>query len=285
MVGILALAFGTSVVFGGVASADSASDNRATFHDAANVTTCSQIELGDDTQVGSGDNPANGTTNADSNVSGTVAANAGAVQPGQGQEVNVTILGTNVVIDAVVVKGGNGYNVYSNPDVLPPSLQAPQHYIAPLNGGGNVPNISHWFLCYHTTETPTTGDLAVSKTVIPPADTTAVVPTSFSVHVACDSGTFDFTIADGETHTITGLPVDDVCVVTEDSSAFPPLSAVTYDPSTANTTGVTIGEATTVTVGITNDFGAVLGEQVVTPPATPAVAPATAVAATPAFTG
>jgi hypothetical protein len=28
--------------------------------------------------------------------------------------------------------------------------------IAPLNNGGNVPAISHWFLCYHGTATPTT---------------------------------------------------------------------------------------------------------------------------------
>ena len=85
-------------------------------------------------------------------LSGTVAENAGAVQPGKGQEVNVTILGDNVVIDAVVVKGGNGYNVYEDPTFLPPALQPPQHYISPFNNGGNIPAISHWFLCYGPTQ-------------------------------------------------------------------------------------------------------------------------------------
>ncbi len=32
-----------------------------------------------------------------------------------------------------------------------------QHYISPLNPGGNVPAISHWFVCYHLDERPTDG--------------------------------------------------------------------------------------------------------------------------------
>ena len=50
------------------------------------------------------------TSASDAYVSGTVATNAGTVQPGVGQEVNVTIIGPNVVIDAVIVKGGQAYN-------------------------------------------------------------------------------------------------------------------------------------------------------------------------------
>jgi hypothetical protein len=275
MVGIVALAIGSTVVFSGVATADSPSDERATFHDG-NVTTCEGAGFGDSTQVGA---DGNGSA-ADENVSGAVATNAGAIQPGQGEELNVTILGTNVVVDAVVVKGGNGYNVYEDESVLPPAAQPPQHYISPLNNGGNVPAISHWFVCYHTEEGPTTGNLAVHKTVVPPVEG-VIVPTSFNVHVDCDSGDFDFTIVDQETHTITGLPIGDVCVVSEDDSAFPPLSAVSYTPPEAHTDGVEIGDGTTVTVGITNDFGDVLPETVVQPPVTPAAA----VAAAPAFTG
>jgi hypothetical protein len=276
MLGIVALAIGTTVVFSGVATADSPSDERATFHDG-------NIQVGDCEGVGFPDSDFLGvdgnSSDSDSNVSGDVATNAGSVQPGTGQELNVTILGTNVVIDAVVVKGGNGYNVYDDPSVLPPALQPPQHYISPLNGGGNVPGISHWFVCYHTEEGPTTGNLAVHKTVLPPVEG-VVVPTSFNVHVACDSGDFDFTIVDQETHTITGLPIGDICVVTEDQSAFPPLSAVSYTPPEAATTGVEIGDGTTVTVDIENDFGDVAPEDVVEPPT-----PAAAVAAAPAFTG
>jgi hypothetical protein len=278
LVSVAALSVGLVAAVGGSASADTASDSRATFHEG-NATTCSDVELGTDTQVGA---DGNGSA-ADENVSGDVVTNAGSIQPGQGEEVNVTILGSNVVIDAVVVKGGNGYNVYDDPSVLPPALQPPQHYISPLNGGGNVPAVSHWFLCYHTEEGPTTGNLEVTKTVIPPATAGVLVPTSFTVNVSCDSGDFQETVAEGSPATITGLPIGDTCVVQEDVTTLPVGAATpVYTPATANSAGVVIGAGTTVTVGISNDFTAVGANEVVKPPA---VTPAAAVAAAPAFTG
>jgi Domain of unknown function (DUF5979) len=277
--GVAALAAGMTVALSGVASADSASDpNRATFHDQANATTCSDVGLGDDTQVGA---QGNGSA-SDSNVSGVVKTNAGPIHTGQGEELDVTILGTNVVIDAVVTKGGNGYNVYEDPDFLPPTLQPDQHYIAPFNNGGQVPAMSHWFVCYHASEGPTEGSLTVTKTTLPPTSG-AVVPTSFEVLVSCDSGDHTVTVAVGSPQTITGLPDGDVCTVQE-TALLPLNTVVTYTPPEANTTGVTIAAGQTVDVGIENDFTDVAGEQVVTPPVEP-VTPAAAVAAAPVFTG
>ena len=132
----------TLVAFGSVARADSPSDTRATYT-TGNVTTCADIGLPNDTMVGS----TSDANASDANVSGVVATNAGATQPGTGEELNVTITGS-AVIDAVMVKGGNGYNTYTDATYLPPTLGPPQHYIAPLNNGGNVPVISHWFVCY-----------------------------------------------------------------------------------------------------------------------------------------
>jgi hypothetical protein len=98
----------------------------------------------------------------------------------------VTITGANVVIDAVIVKGGNAYNQYTDPSVLPPTLVTPQHYISPFNGGGNVPTISHWFVCYHLTTPPPTGSITVLKTVIAPDGVAATaLPTTFSATVSC----------------------------------------------------------------------------------------------------
>ena len=269
IVAVAALAAGMTVALTGVASADTASDPRATFNaEDNNATTCADVGLADSTQIGAdGNDP-----DADSNVSGEVTENDGSVQPGTGEELNVTLLTDFVVIDAVVVKGGNGFNVYENPTFLPPTLGPPQHYIAPLNGGGNVPGLSHWFVCYHEA-----GSLEISKTLLDPVDPTAVVATSFDVKVACDSGTFDVTVSEGTPTTITGLPDGDVCVVTETSVL--PLGAGTpvYDPATANTDGVVVAVGTTVKVGITNDFTAVAGEQ--------ATRPATPIAVAPAFTG
>lgn len=157
----LPLALGAATLTGVVAVlsvsspawADSPSDPRATFH-SGNVTTCSGVGFKGDTQVGSDSNK----DAADKNVAGAVFWNVGPIHPDQGQELDVKILAAGkaagVVIDAVVVKGGNGYNVYKNTNYLPPKLNAPQHYISPFNNGNKVPEISHWFVCYHVSTSP-----------------------------------------------------------------------------------------------------------------------------------
>ena len=157
------------------------SDPRADFV-SGNVVTC----------AGAGILPAQGVTivqvgaplnnsAADVNVWGTVSPH-----PGGGEEVNATILGPNVVIDTVVVKGGDGYNIYSNPAVLPPALAPPQRYISPLVGSGNVPRISHWFICYHETTPLPKGSLQVVKQVQAPDGVPVTpLPTSFTALVNC----------------------------------------------------------------------------------------------------
>jgi hypothetical protein len=120
------------VGFIGTAGADLPSDPRAEFVDGANATTCADV----------GDSSPNilftngNADNSNADVSGTVTG---------GDTLNVTVLNPNVQVNAVVVKGGNGYNVYRGnfPDM-----------IAPLNNGGQLPSISHWFVCYGPAETP-----------------------------------------------------------------------------------------------------------------------------------
>jgi len=127
---LLALSIVTAGVFiaiAGPASADSPSDNQAQFF-GGNATTCADIGLGSSTE-----------TTGDANVQATVSVH----QP-QGEELNV-VLGPNVVIDGILVKGGNGYNVYSS---------AVASMIPPLNNGGQIPAISHFVICYHLGETP-----------------------------------------------------------------------------------------------------------------------------------
>ncbi len=153
---------------GGTPNGNSNSDPRANGY-TGNVTTCSAIGLSSDTQLSGNDANA-----SDSYYSGTVATNAGTTQPGQGQELDVTQLQSGMVIDAIVVKGGNGYNEYTNSAFLPPTLASPQHYISPLNGGGNVPAISHWFICYHAGSPPTTS---------PPAGTITITLNAASTNV------------------------------------------------------------------------------------------------------
>jgi hypothetical protein len=154
------------------AAAQSPSDSRARFVEG-NVTTCAGIGLPSDVQVGS----ASSTNARDAHVEGTVKSNAGTTHSGQGQELDVATTGSGVVVDAIVVKGGPAYNLYSDPSVLPPTLRPDQHYISPFNGGGNVPTISHWFVCYRLGPPPTT---TTTTTTIATTTTVAAPTTSLS---------------------------------------------------------------------------------------------------------
>ena len=118
-------------------------DPRATVV-AGNVTTCSAVGYASDLQLG-----------ADSSSGGSASD---IVVTNDGIYLQVTNGGT-YVIDVVIVKGGPAYNVY--PGTVTSNLRSP------VNGGGSIPAISHWFLCYHAGDpatTTTTGDPATTTT-------------------------------------------------------------------------------------------------------------------------
>jgi hypothetical protein len=204
---------------------------------------------------------------ADANVSGTVAPNAGTVQAGHGQELNVSIKpGAHVVIDAVVVKGADGFNVYSAAQYLPPALLPPQHYISPRTGGGNVPAISHWFVCFRFTQPTAAGLLTLFKEVIAPDGVPAApVPGSYTAKVTCDDGVpahqdVLVTFGDGGgqgTPILTDLAAGTVCTVVEATGSLPAGTVIRYEPADAATHGVTISAVNGAQVTITNDFSGV----------------------------
>ena len=177
------------------------------------------------------------------------------------EHVNVTILRPNVVIDAVVVKGGDGYNIYSKPAVLPPALAPPQRYISPLVGSGNVPRISHWFICYHETAPILEGTLRVVKQVQAPDGVPVTpLPASFTALVNCNDNnpahqnvTISFGLGGGRSSTpdLVGIPIGTVCTVVEQTGNAP---VVIYTPPGADSPGVTISMGAGVVVTIINDF-------------------------------
>ena len=190
-------------------------------------------------------------------------AELGTDPAGQGEEVNVTLLNPAAVIDAVIVKGGPAYNVYEIPTFLPPALGPPQHYISPFNGGHDVPDVSHWFICYHLGAPPVAGSLTVEKVVSVDEELATPLPTVYSALVNCNDGNpahQDVTVnlpggGGVGVPALTGIPVGTVCTVVEqDTGSFPPGTLVTYDPAGADTTGVTIGSTTGSEVTITNEF-------------------------------
>jgi len=121
-------------------------DKRAEPVNIGNPRSCASVGLHADTQVGS----SSGLSASDVNVAGTVQTNEGRVQPGTGQDLDVTITGPSTIdVDAVVVDSGNRHNTYRWSQYLPPALARDQHYIAPFNLAHRVPDIQYWFVCYH----------------------------------------------------------------------------------------------------------------------------------------
>jgi hypothetical protein len=128
----------------GLVTALSGGPAPAQTQSTSNVTTCAdpEVGLGGDTQVaGSGD------------------ANVGITA--SGSSITVTILGSGVVIDAVVVKGGPIANIYE-----PGGAGT---FSTPINPNNGQPyGLSHYFVCYHIGEVTTTQ----------PPTTTAATPTT-----------------------------------------------------------------------------------------------------------
>ena len=69
------------------------------------------------------------------------------------KSVTITDVAAGVHVNKVVVKGGPAYNVY---DVDNSSSWTAM--VSPLNGGGNVPDISHWFACYSSSDDDSDSD-------------------------------------------------------------------------------------------------------------------------------
>lgn len=238
------------------------SDDRATFVEG-NVAHCSDAGYPDSVQIyGEGNEDA-----GDAFVQGT-----GYGSSPTKLQVEITPAGTTagVVIDAVVVKGGDAANIYKSPNV-PPQLAAPQDYISPTNNGGNVADISHYLICYHiddSVNTPTGALLPMKRVVAPEGGAAADLPTSYAAEVQCtapdgtrvdETVTFNAGGGVGTTstgsHLVRGLPEGSVCKVTEQGTdGFPDGTEVTYRPSGASSPGVTIGSGPGAAVLITNDF-------------------------------
>ena len=116
---------------------------------SGNVTTCAKMGFA-------------GSTQYNGNVSTSVAVTAlFTVTVTSNQFVTISSVAAGVTFQVVVLKGGDGYNVY-NPPVA--NMQSP------LNGGGNIPDLSHWFACYTDVPAVTTPSTTPPSTT-PPSTT------------------------------------------------------------------------------------------------------------------
>ena len=93
-----------------------------------------------------------------------------------GKYVNLSDVSNTITIHAVIVKGGDGYNQYS-PYV--PNMHAPLVGSSDVaSASTNVPDISHWFLCYSTNPTTTTTEGATTTTEAATTTTEAATTTT-----------------------------------------------------------------------------------------------------------
>jgi hypothetical protein len=100
---------------------------------SGNVTTCAQIGMSDATQIGGG-------TGSYTTGGWDIASD--------GTDLTVNAVADGQQIDALVVKGGDGYNIYDSSFFGSNDLPVGDIH-APLVGSPpkNVPTISHWFAC------------------------------------------------------------------------------------------------------------------------------------------
>jgi hypothetical protein len=144
-----------------------AEDPRATQHDG-NATTCEGVGLAGELLAWWED---------DKNVD---ALEFEGGRPESDQALTITeVLVDDVEVTGIVVKGGPRHNVYVPGESGLPATPAWKNLTAPLNRGGAVPEISHWFVCAvadepsdEPTETPT------ATTTTPPVETSPAETTT-----------------------------------------------------------------------------------------------------------
>lgn len=143
----------------------------------------------------------------------------------------------DVVVLAVIVKGGPNANVYRyNP---PPTT---------ADDGLHAPNgFSHIEICWQDPTPPPTGSLKVTKVV-----TGGTSDATFTIHVDCgEAFEDDVTLKAGESFTKADLPVGTECTVTEPDQPAPP-DGFDWNDAQIDGSPATIEADSTVTVTVTN---------------------------------
>ena len=96
---------------------------------------------------------------------------------------------SSVPVSFVVVKGGPDANVYRYAAAMSDS-----GLVSPLNGGGQLPTLSHVLLCYgkQPPRPPAKGRIVIEKKTVP-----AGADQQFAFHPSADLSSSDFLLADG----------------------------------------------------------------------------------------
>lgn len=203
------------VLASGIASADPAPPPRLI---KGNVTTCAKAGLSGTILFGGGPG-----------FSPNPAAGSGTVSP-DGRFVDVTI-NSGYTATGIVVKGGPDTYVYDGPFVGPVTIEDLR---SPNNKGGNIPQISHWFVCGMKTKPTTAPPTSAPPTTAPP---TTAPPTTAPPTTAPP------TTAPPTTAPPTTAPT---AAPSETPPVVPPPPPAPELPTTGTRTGLMIGSAIAV---------------------------------------
>ncbi|MFF5987774.1 hypothetical protein [Prauserella flavalba] len=102
----------------------------------------------------------------------------------QDQYVTITDVADGITVTGIVVKGGDNYNVYVPGEKGLSETPPWEELRSPLNNGGQVPQISHWYVCGTETTTTTT-----STTTSTTETTTSETSTTTSESTTAESTT------------------------------------------------------------------------------------------------
>jgi hypothetical protein len=155
-IGLAVLGVAGFVLASGIANADPAPAPRLV---TGNVTTCAAAGLGGTVLFGGGPG-----------YSPNPDAGSGTVSP-DGRFLDVTI-NEGYTANGIVVKGGPNAYVYGGPFVGEVTVDDMR---SPNNDGGNIPQISHWFVCGMKTPPTTKPATTAPPTTAPP---TTALPTT-----------------------------------------------------------------------------------------------------------
>ena len=112
--------------------------------------------------------------------------------------VTITSVDPTVLINAIVVKGGNSYTVFT--------VAEPDMHAAP-NQNSVIPRISHWFICYELVPATTT-------TAAPTTSTTTTVPVTTVPETTVPETTVPVTTVPETTVPVTTVPETTVAPTT-----------------------------------------------------------------------
>ena len=149
-----------------------------------------------------------------------------------GKYVNLSDVSDSITVLRVVVKGGDGFNVYEPPlnDMHAPLVGHADVSSASLN----IPDISHWFLCYVDNEVPGTDAATTTTDVATTTTDAATTTTGAATTTSVASGAPTTSVASGAptttaAHTSTDDPLSHTTLTTVAAEAPIPVTGGSND--------------------------------------------------------